>query len=318
MKCHQRVIREREALSPEPDEHLKREAAASFENAIVREITRKEAATIISRFEWLKNLGAARWYMGLLFRHPVTEVEYLAGVACFGDSAGTNVYASICGEEWKRRAITLVRGACVAWADHDVRKGDKVHTGAAASFLINRACRLMVEKGINIFCAYSDEGAGVFEVGTVYQGAGWLYVGRGGSDIAQRRSNGRIIGSKIIATKIKDRSGLPDKRSGATMKDVDEWAEKARQRGYTVKGSGWYRYKVRKHEDGRDMTRADAKQHLIAEHGEFKPTTPKHRYVHFAGDKRTVKALQKALKLPVLKYPKRKAAEPSMPLQKAA
>jgi len=318
MKCHQRVIREREALSPEPDEHLKREAAASFDNAFVREITRSEAATIISRYEWLKNLGAARWYMGLLFRHPVTEVEYLAGVACFGDSAGTNVYAAICGEEWKRRAITLVRGACCHWADHEVHKDGKVHTGAAASFLINRACRLMVEKDFNIFCAYSDEGAGVFEVGTVYQGAGWHYVGRGGSDTAQLRSDGRIIGSKIIATKIKDRTGHPDKRRGAAMTDVDRWAEEARRQGYTVKGSGWYRYKVRKHEDGRNMTRAEVKQQLVAEHGEFLPTTPKHRYVAFFGNRRTVKELRRALKLPVLKYPKRKYAEVSMPLQKAA
>lgn len=318
MKCHQRVIREQEALKPEPDEHLKREAAASFNNAFVREISRKEAATIITRYEWLKNLGAARWYMGLLFKHPTTGVEYLAGVACFGDVGGTNVYGSICGEEWKRRAITLVRGACVAWADRVIHKDGKVHTGAAASFLINRACRLMVEKGFNIFCAYSDEGTGVFEVGTVYQSAGWSYIGRGGGDIAQYRANGRIIGSKIIATKIKDRSGHPDKRRGATMTDVDRWADEARQQGYTVKGSGWYRYKVRKHEDGRDMTRAEAKQRLIAEHGEFLPTTPKHRYIAFFGNRRTVKQLRRALKLPVLKYPKRKDTEPSIPLQKAA
>jgi len=102
------------------------------------------------------------------------------------------------------------------------------------------------------------------------------------------------------------------------MGDVDRWAEEARQQGYTVKGSGWYRYKVRKHEDGRDMTRAEVKQQLIAEYGEFIPTTPKHRYIHFAGSERTRKALRKALKLPVLKYPKRQATEPSKPLQKAA
>ena len=168
--------------------------------------------------------------MGLFFKHPTNRQEYLAGVACFGDTGGTNVYAAICGEEWKRKAITLVRGACVAWADRKDHKDGKVHTGAAASFLINRSCRLMVEKGFNIFCAYSDEGAGVFEVGTVYQGAGWLYVGRGGSDIAQRRANGRMIGRKIIATKIKDRTGHPDKRRGATMEDVDGWAEESRNR----------------------------------------------------------------------------------------
>lgn len=55
MKCHQRVIREQEALKPEPDEQYKREAAASFKNAFVREISHKEAAAIITRYEWLKN-----------------------------------------------------------------------------------------------------------------------------------------------------------------------------------------------------------------------------------------------------------------------
>jgi hypothetical protein len=211
-----------EALKPESDEHLKREAAASFANAFVREITRKQAASILMRYEWLKNLGSARWFMGLIFRHPVTGVEYLAGCAAFGDTGGTGVYAAMCGEEWKRRAITLVRGACCHWADHEVRKDGKVHTGAAASFLINRACRLMVDKGFNIFIGFSDDSEICHEKGTVYQAAGWYYVGRGGSDIAQRRANGRIIGGKIIATKIKDRTGLPDRRRGATIDDVDQ------------------------------------------------------------------------------------------------
>src|SRR5208337_4188695 len=100
MKCHQRIIREQEALSPESDEHLKREAAASFENAFVREISRQEAETIITRYEWLKNMGTTRWSMGLFFKHPTNGQEYLASVACFGDTGGTNVYAAICGEEW--------------------------------------------------------------------------------------------------------------------------------------------------------------------------------------------------------------------------
>lgn len=74
---------------------------------------------------------------------------------------------------------------------------------------------------------------------------------------------------------------------------------------YTVKGSGWHRNKVRKHEDGRDMTRLEAKQPLEAERGAFLPTTPKHRDVFFAGDRRTVRELRRVLKLPLLKYPKR-------------
>jgi hypothetical protein len=145
-----------------------------------------------------------------------------------------------------------------------------------------------------------------------------VLLGRGGSDTVQRRDSGRIIGSKIIASKIKDRTALPDKKRGATMADVDRWAEEARKQGYTVRGSGWHRYKVRKHPDGRDMTRAEVKQQLIEEHGEFTRSHPKYRYVHFAGSWGTVMRLKKALKLPVLKYPKRLVVETSAPLQSSS
>jgi hypothetical protein len=78
MKAYQRIIREKMALTPEPDEEEKREAAASFKNASVREISYAEASTIILRYEWLQNMGSARHghCFGLFFRHPVTEAEY--------------------------------------------------------------------------------------------------------------------------------------------------------------------------------------------------------------------------------------------------
>lgn len=57
MKAYQRIIRETMALTPEPDEEEKREAAASFKNASVREISYAEASTIILRYEWLQTWG---------------------------------------------------------------------------------------------------------------------------------------------------------------------------------------------------------------------------------------------------------------------
>ena len=196
MKCHQRIIREAAAANPEPDEHLKKEAAASLANASVREIPNSLAKAVLIKYEWLKNMGQTRWSIGLIFKHPVTGVEYLGGVACFGSTAGSNVAASICGKEHAHEACTLVRGTCLPWADRKVESHNKVHTGAAASFLINRACDLMTAKGKHCFIACSDENAG--EVGTVYQSSNWYYVGKGGTDMVQHRADGRIIGSKII------------------------------------------------------------------------------------------------------------------------
>jgi hypothetical protein len=296
MKCHQRIIREAAAANPEPDEHLKKEAAASLANASVREIPNSLAKAVLIKYEWLKNMGQTRWSIGLIFKHPVTGVEYLGGVACFGSTAGSNVAASICGKEHAHEACTLVRGTCLPWADRKVESHNKVHTGAAASFLINRACDLMTAKGKHCFIAYSDENAG--EVGTVYQSSNWYYVGKGGTDMVQHRADGRIIGSKIIATKVKSRAGLPDRKRGATIADVDAWAQRMRDEGKSVKGKGFHQYV-------QTRSRAEAKKELVAANGEFVPTTPKHRYVHFAGDRRKLRELREALLLTPLPYPKR-------------
>jgi hypothetical protein len=162
--------------------------------------------------------------------------------------------------------------------------------------MTTRACDLMTKYGKHIFIGYADESAG--EKGRIYAGSNWLYVGRGGTDTVQRRANGRLVGSKIIASRVKDRTGRPDRKHGATLEDVDRWAAQMRAEGKVVKGSGFYRY-VQK------MSRAEAKLRLVEEHGEFVPTQPKHRFIHFAGDRRIVKKLRKALKLQVLPHPKR-------------
>jgi site-specific DNA-methyltransferase (adenine-specific) len=282
-KAHQRIIREQMAEKPDPDDHLKREASASLSNASVREITRAEAQPTIMQYEWLGNMGSAKYFIGLFFKHPVTSAEYLGGVACFGITGGSKVNQSICGAQHAKQVITLVRGACVHWAHPH-----------AASYLVNRACDLMVGRGYNIFIAYSDVKAG--EIGTVYQASGWTYVGLTGTPTIIVR-NDREIDSRIIGCMTRDRSGR-----GKTLEEINAWADRMRAEGRIVKGHGLDQYVE-------TMTRREAKARLIADGAVFKRGTPKHRYIHFAGDKRTVRELRKALQLQEKPYPKRGSVE---------
>jgi hypothetical protein len=257
MKCWQRTIREEAALTPEPDEALKREAAASMANASVREITRSDAEAIIVRYEWLGNLGSSRWFYGLFSRHPATGVEYLGGVAAFGSTAGTNVASSIAGPTHAREVCTLTRGCCVHWSNEN-----------GASFLTARACKQMArDHGKYCFIAYADEDAG--EIGQIYKALNWTYIGKGGTDLVQRRADGRIVGSKIISNKTRSFAGRPNPKR-ATVADIDAWADRMRAEGKTVKGKGIHQYV-------QFRSRAEAKEELEAEFGAFYPTTAKHR-----------------------------------------
>ena len=157
-KAHQRLIRERHAQEEDLLIEEKKALAASLTNAVVREIDRETAKTIILKYEWLGNMGTTDYCFGLYFG------EHLAGAVCFGRTAGTRTAASICGKRYAHRVKTLNRGACVHWAHPH-----------SASFLTSRACRLMTQKGYYIFVAYSDPSAG--EIGTVYQACGWNFCG---------------------------------------------------------------------------------------------------------------------------------------------
>jgi hypothetical protein len=100
MKCHQRQIREAKAAEPLPDE-AERRTAATFDNASIREILVEEARPIILDYEWLGNMGTTRYAIGLYFK------DYLAGVACFGNTAGSMVNRSICGAEYSTKVLAL-------------------------------------------------------------------------------------------------------------------------------------------------------------------------------------------------------------------
>jgi hypothetical protein len=246
-KAHQRIIKEQAALVPEPDEHRKRELASSLANAVVREIDHATAKTIILKYEWLKNMGTTEFSFGLYFG------EYMAGVVCFGRTAGNRVNASVAGEPNAQEVITLCRGACKHWAHEH-----------AASFLISAACRLMGAKGYRIFVAYADPEAG--EIGTVYQSANWLYCGMTNPTLKFRTSDGKVKDARLVHAYTRDRRGgkLAYRRTRA------EQMRMMKEQGYVFFLGG-----------------------------------AKHRYVRILGDRRTVRALRKALAWRVLPYPKR-------------
>ena len=209
-KAFQRVIKESLVLLPEPDIDEKKRLAADFTTASVREITFKQARDVILKFEWLGNMGTTRFSYGLYFG------THLAAVSCFGSTAGSNVFKSICGEEHAHEAITLVRGASAHWAHPH-----------SASFLISEACRQMTAKGFHVFIAYSDVEAG--EIGTVYQASGWVYCGKTQPSEKYRTLDGMVHDSRQVSGLARDRSGgtLKFKRTRAEQKKllIDHGAE---------------------------------------------------------------------------------------------
>jgi hypothetical protein len=316
MKAHQKLIREQMAMNPEPDEHLKREAASSFKNATVREISNVQASDIILRYEWLRNMGSTEIAFGLFFKHPLTEAEYLAGVECFGTTGGTNSHASVCGKEYAHLVKTLTRGACKPWADPvRVSKDGRVHTGAAASFLINRACNLMAQRGFHVFVGHADSAAG--EEGIVFRASGWDFCGFTSpteefrwtgepveDDDGRNWKDGKWHNSRLIHSYTRNRSNRRLLRALTRHGFAEDQERK-------ICGS-------RREPYIQTLTRKEQRRQMIADGFEFRMGHAKRRYVHFAGDRRTVKELRAALKWKVLPYPKRQqpvgVAEPMTPV----
>jgi hypothetical protein len=285
VKAHQRLIRERMARLPEPDIDKKRELASSLDNAEVREIDHKAALEIILQYEWIGNAGTSEYRFGLYFG------PYLAGVVSFGRTAGSNAAASVCGKENAHLVTTLSRGACVHWAPSN-----------SASFLINRACRLMAEKGFNVFVAYSDTEAG--EVGTVYQASNWLYLGRtNGSEQFRwpgapvEDDNGRDWKDGAWHDCRRISAYTRNRQNRKLLRELRSQG-KAEFQGKKIKGSDRNIYLE-------SEPRAELRARMIDGGFEFRKGTSKFKYVHFAGDKRTVRRVKKALRWKLGAYPKR-------------
>jgi hypothetical protein len=202
-KCHQRIVREMMAEQPDPLLGEKKALAADFKNATVREISLSEARNPVVASEWLGNLGSSEFAFGLFFG------EYLAGVACFGSTAGTNVKASVCGSEHADKVTTLTRGCCLHWAHP--------HSG---SFIVSAACREMTKKGFHVVIAYADPEAG--ERGVILRACNFLYCGMTSPTEKFRRPDGKVYDARNVHLLTRDRrfGRLQYKRTRAEQKQL--------------------------------------------------------------------------------------------------
>jgi len=258
-KAFQRMIRERMAEQPDPLVGEKMALAADFKNATVREISLAEARNVLMGHEYLGTLGSAEHAYGLSFG------EHLAGVVCFGSTAGTRVRSSVCGVEHADKVISLTRGCCLSWADPPRKSSDgRVHAGSSASFLVSAACREMTKKGYNVFIAYADPEAG--ERGVIFRACNFLYCGPTSPTEKFRRPDGKVYDSRNVHLLTRDRR------------------------------FGRLQYK---------RTRAEQKQLLIEQGCEFfKDNGCKHRFVGIFGDRRIKRVLKNALRWQILPYRK--------------
>lgn len=151
MKAHQKVIRESKEGSCSPVEK------PDIKTAVVKEITREQAKTIIEEYEWLGKLAAVNWfYYGIFFE------GHLGGVVVYGQEYIENLGI------WDKygytgKIILLNRGACVHWAHPH-----------SASKLIRQSMKMLPEK-YKVVTATVDDLAG--EIGTIYQACGFDYIG---------------------------------------------------------------------------------------------------------------------------------------------
>jgi len=202
-KCHQRIVREMMAEQPDPLLKEKKALAADFKNATVREVSLVDARNVIVAHEFLGTLGSAEHSYALFFG------KHIAGVVCFGTTAGTNVKSSVCGSEHADKAISLTRGCCLHWSHP--------HSG---SFLVSAACREMAKKGFHVIVAYADPEGG--ERGVILRACNFLYCGTTNPTEKFRRPDGKVYDARNVHLLTRDRrfGMLRYKRSRAEQKKI--------------------------------------------------------------------------------------------------
>jgi hypothetical protein len=181
IKAHQRIIREQiNEDSPIPKEQLK------VKRAIVKEISKEFAKTIILKYEWLGTMANTSHHFGIFFD------DHCAGVVCYGNCVAGNPNINQMFKLKKEEVWILARGACVSWAP--------VNTN---SKLIGRSLRLLKEREpqIKVIVAYTDPSAG--EIGTIYQSTNWIYLGFGRSRTCVMKKDGTLIHSRTFSNQSK-------------------------------------------------------------------------------------------------------------------
>lgn len=201
----QKQLRDRyEAEGAPPVPHL------DVKRAIVRPVSRKLAAQIILKYEWLGTMPNCNYFYGIFFG------PYCAGVACVGvGGGGANVYAyKEFGLKNQGQFAYLMRGANVHWSP----------TGAN-SRLVSWTCRLLTKQSdAKIIIAYSDTDAG--EIGTIYQACNWVCVGKGHVPDQWVAPNGRIYDHKYASNLAKKR-GVPRAVATRALKDAGWQTQRA-------------------------------------------------------------------------------------------
>jgi hypothetical protein len=297
MRCYQRIVRDQhEDGHPRPKD---------FSTASVREIPYLLAKDFILKYEWLGNMGTTARAFGLFF------AEELAAVECFGHP-GAEAIKNICGKENADAVYWLARGANAHWAH-----------AHSSSYLINAACRKFskpwkTREGREmppkfVFCATADSDAG--EIGTVYQAAGWHYVGRTTTDRMFLKPGEPPERAKsyrnLVKAVLRDRAGLgtkpdSDGRHYLLIAGKKYYRGDTLPSGELIAGSDKYPFRLRP-EYGTTMKEAEAarlREVLAAGYVEVKGNA-KHLYVGVYGDRRMQRKLRAALTKKVLPYPKR-------------
>lgn len=200
MIAHQKLIRDRlsetEAGSTLFGAYWD-ELDLSLDRAVVREVDYVTARSVIERYEWLGTMPAVVQHQYGIYFDGVC-----GGVVCYGPEYSENLgrWARETGKpaaDWARygfegRMILLSRGACVHWAPPN-----------AGSKLIRRSMALLPAQ-YEVVTATVDLAAG--EVGTIYQAAGFDFVGSmRGSDKKDRdgwRVGGRLWGSRAMKMRV--------------------------------------------------------------------------------------------------------------------
>ena len=222
-KCHQRIIREELEVTEANNLFGKYWENINFskDNAVVKEIRRKQALPLILKYEWLGTLPVNfTKFVGLYFDN------YLTGVACFHNINVSGKYSLFGYPAW-----CLGRGACVHFSPN-----------WAGSFLVSSACKLLFNKLKPVYIvAYSDYDAG--EIGTIYQACNWVFLGKIKTQV-WRDKNGKdcSIAPHTRAVTGYQRKNNPELK--ATKEQIQIEIDKLHQEGYkkVKKERGKYAY----------------------------------------------------------------------------
>lgn len=172
----QRQLRDRYAADPAPAIEL------DLSTTRVRKVSRETALRVILRYEWLGTLPPVQRYFGIFFG------PYVAGVTAVAVGNGTaGAFTSMQYGISRTELATLTRGACVHWAPPGTN-----------SRLVSWTVRLLRETdpGVKLIVAYADSEAG--EIGTIYQAAGWTYVGPGSTVVEWVSPSGKVFNTRAL------------------------------------------------------------------------------------------------------------------------